>query len=75
MRLLIEAMKGMQTDHTDGIKVFEPEGWVQLIPDPDEPVFHIYAEGHSREESNRLEAKYRAMLDEIVSAQPAETLN
>jgi mannose-1-phosphate guanylyltransferase/phosphomannomutase len=75
MRLLIEAMKGMETDHTDGIKVFEPEGWAQLIPDPDEPVFHIYAEGHSREESNRLEAKYRAMLDEIVSAQPAETLN
>jgi mannose-1-phosphate guanylyltransferase / phosphomannomutase len=75
MRLLIEALKGMKTDHTDGIKVFEPDGWVQLLPDPDEPVFHIYAEGATRQDSMRLEAKYRAMLGEIVSAQPAETLN
>ena len=65
----------MPTDHTDGIKVFEEDGWVQLIPDPDEPLFHLYAEGATREDSRRLEAKYRAMLDEIVSAQPAETLN
>ncbi|HET6849601.1 MAG TPA: sugar phosphate nucleotidyltransferase [Gaiellales bacterium] len=75
MRLLIEALKDMPTDHTDGIKVFEPDGWAQLIPDPDLPVFHIYAEGPTREDSLRLEAKYREMLDEIVSAQPAETLN
>jgi mannose-1-phosphate guanylyltransferase / phosphomannomutase len=75
MRLLIEATKDRETDHTDGIKVFEPRGWVQLIPDPDEPVFHIYAEGASRQDSARLEAKYRAMLAQIVSAEPAATLN
>ena len=75
MRLLIEAAKGQETDHTDGIKVFEPRGWVQMIPDPDEPVFHIYAEGASRQDSSRLEAKYRAMLAQIVSAEPAATLN
>jgi mannose-1-phosphate guanylyltransferase/phosphomannomutase len=68
MRQLIEAAKGKQVDHTDGIKVFEPEGWVQVVPDPDEPVFHIYAEGGSVEESERLEQKYRAMLDAFVSA-------
>jgi mannose-1-phosphate guanylyltransferase/phosphomannomutase len=75
MRLLIETLKDMPTDHTDGIKVFEEDGWAQLIPDPDLPVFHIYAEGATREDSLRLEAKYREMLDEILSAQPAETLN
>ena len=75
MRLLIEAAKGMDTDHTDGVKVFEPRGWVQMIPDPDEPVFHIYAEGTTRQDSVRLEAKYRGMLEQIVSAEPAETLN
>ena len=75
MRLLIEGAKGMETDHTDGIKVFEPRGWVQMIPDPDEPVFHIYAEGSSRQDSARLEAKYRSMLEQIVSTAPAETLN
>jgi mannose-1-phosphate guanylyltransferase/phosphomannomutase len=75
MRLLIERTKELETDHTDGIKVLEPRGWVQLIPDPDEPVFHIYAEGATRQDSVRLEAKYRAMLEEIVSAEHAETLN
>jgi hypothetical protein len=38
-------------------------------------VFHIYAEGATRQDSVRLEAKYRAMLEEIVSAEHAETLN
>ena len=65
---LIEAVKGKQVDNTDGIKVFEPEGWVQVLPDPDEPVFHVYAEGASLEDSQALEEKYRAMLDGFVSA-------
>ena len=68
MRQLIEAVKGKQVDNTDGIKVFEPEGWVQVLPDPDEPVFHVYAEGASLEDSQALEEKYRAMLDGFVSA-------
>jgi mannose-1-phosphate guanylyltransferase/phosphomannomutase len=68
MRQLIEAVKGMEVDHMDGIKVFEPEGWVQVLPDPDEPVFHVYAEGASLEDSHRLEEKYRALLDGFVSA-------
>jgi mannose-1-phosphate guanylyltransferase / phosphomannomutase len=68
MRQLIEAVKGKQVDNTDGIKVFEPEGWVQVLPDPDEPVFHLYAEGASLEDSQALEEKYRAMLDGFVSA-------
>jgi mannose-1-phosphate guanylyltransferase / phosphomannomutase len=75
MRLLIEAAKSHRTDHTDGLKVFEKSGWAQMIPDPDEPVFHIYAEGRTQEDSARLEAKYRAMLEDIVSTQAAETLN
>jgi mannose-1-phosphate guanylyltransferase / phosphomannomutase len=77
MRRLIESVKGMEVDNTDGIKVFEEDGWVQVIPDPDEPVFHIWAEGEDEEESERLEQKYREMLEEIVSTEPAaaQTLN
>jgi mannose-1-phosphate guanylyltransferase/phosphomannomutase len=75
MRRLIEELKGREIDHTDGIKVFEDDGWAQMLPDPDEPVVHIYAEGATRQDSARLEAKYRAMLDAILSADPVETLN
>ena len=45
MRRLIEAAKGMRSDDLDGLKVFEDDGWVQMLPDPDEPVFHLYVEG------------------------------
>ena len=76
MRLLIESTKRHATPTTrTASRCSRRAGWAQLIPDPDEPVFHIYAEGRTREDSMRLEAKYRAMLEEIVSAQPAETLN
>jgi mannose-1-phosphate guanylyltransferase/phosphomannomutase len=77
MRRLIEAVKGMQVDNMDGIKVFEDDGWVQVIPDPDEPVFHIWAEGEDEQESEQLARKYQDMLEEIVSTEPAAapTLN
>ena len=44
----------------DGIKVFDERGWAQVLPDPDEPLVHIYAEGRSEEESQELEARVPA---------------
>ena len=45
MRILTERMKGKKVDTLDGIKVFEDRGWAQVLPDPDEPLVHVYAEG------------------------------
>ena len=45
MRLLTERLKERETDLQDGIKVLSEGGWSQVIPDPDEPVVHVYAEG------------------------------
>ena len=72
MRRLIEAVKGLEVDHMDGIKVYENGGWVQILPDPDEPVFHIYAEGRNDEESEELERRYRETLESLVTEQPVE---
>jgi mannose-1-phosphate guanylyltransferase / phosphomannomutase len=72
MRLMIEAVRDKDVDHADGIKVWEDEGWAQVLPDPDHPVFHVYAEGRTREESEQLEEKYRRMLEEIIAGQPVE---
>jgi len=74
MRRMIEAVKGMEVDHLDGIKVFEDDGWAQVIPDPDEPLFHIYAEGRTPEDSERLEARYRELLQSVVGGRPAAVL-
>ena len=67
MRMLIESVKGMEVDDLDGVKVFEEQGWVQAIPDPDEPYFHLWAEGATREDSELLETKYRETLRQIVN--------
>ena len=37
MRTLIDEAKGYETDNLDGLKVRLDEGWVSLMPDPDQP--------------------------------------
>src|SRR6185436_15294740 len=43
MRVLTERLRDRDVDLLDGIKVFDERGWAQLLPDPDEPLVHIYA--------------------------------
>jgi mannose-1-phosphate guanylyltransferase/phosphomannomutase len=71
MRVLSERLRDRRLDLTDGIKVFEERGWAQLLPDPDEPVVHIYAEGESEEDSQALEAELHALVEEIMQTEQA----
>jgi mannose-1-phosphate guanylyltransferase/phosphomannomutase len=72
MRVMTERLKGRDLDLTDGIKVFDERGWAQLLPDPDEPLVHIYAEGETEEESAELEAELRSLVEEIMQSEAAE---
>jgi mannose-1-phosphate guanylyltransferase/phosphomannomutase len=74
MRVLTERLRDRELDLTDGIKVFDERGWAQVLPDPDEPIVHIYAEGHTQEDSNALEAEYRHMVEEIMETEAAATV-
>jgi mannose-1-phosphate guanylyltransferase / phosphomannomutase len=71
MRLLTERLRDRKLDLTDGIKVFDERGWAQILPDPDEPIMHIYAEGGTVEDSKALEAEFRAMVEEIMQTEGA----
>jgi mannose-1-phosphate guanylyltransferase / phosphomannomutase len=71
MRVLSERLRDRRLDLTDGIKVFEDRGWAQVLPDPDEPVVHIYAEGESEEDSQALEAELHALVEEIMQTEQA----
>jgi mannose-1-phosphate guanylyltransferase / phosphomannomutase len=66
MRELSERVKDVRVEQADGIRIEENGGWAQLVPDPDEPLFHIYAEGTNGEESAALAQRYRTMLDEVL---------
>src|SRR5439155_193745 len=65
MRLLNERFAGRDVDLTDGIKVFEDRGWAQVLPDPDEPLIHLYAEGDTDAASEELAAELRVTVEEI----------
>jgi mannose-1-phosphate guanylyltransferase / phosphomannomutase len=65
MRVLNERLAGRELDLTDGIKVWDERGWSQVLPDPDEPVLHLYAEGETLESSGSLAAELRSLVTEI----------
>jgi mannose-1-phosphate guanylyltransferase / phosphomannomutase len=73
MRVLAERLSDRELELTDGIKVLDDRGWAQILPDPDEPLVHIYAEGGSEEESMELEAELRALIEDVLQteAEPA----
>jgi mannose-1-phosphate guanylyltransferase/phosphomannomutase len=73
MRVLNERLAGRDLDLTDGIKLFDERGWAQVLPDPDEPVIHLYAEGETREQSDELARELRTLVDEIEQGEAAAT--
>jgi mannose-1-phosphate guanylyltransferase / phosphomannomutase len=71
MRVLNERFADREVDLTDGIKVFDPRGWAQVLPDPDEPFLHLYAEGETAEASDELADELRAIIEEIEQGEAA----
>lgn len=75
MRVLTERLKGREVDLLDGIKVFDERGWAHVLPDPDEPLLHLRAEGGTSDESAALEADLRALVEEVLSGVEARALS
>ena len=73
MRLLTERLRDRKLDLLDGIKVLDRRGWAQVLPDPDQPIVHVYAEGKTVEASRELEAELRGLVEEIIKTEGAES--
>jgi mannose-1-phosphate guanylyltransferase/phosphomannomutase len=71
MRVLTERLRDRELDLMDGIKVFDERGWSQVLPDENEPLIHIYAEGRTDDESEQLEDELRGLVEEIMQAEEA----
>ena len=69
MRVLTERLKDRRLDLTDGVKVFDDRGWAQVLPDPDEPLLHLYAEGRTEAESQALADEFRQLVEEIMATE------
>jgi mannose-1-phosphate guanylyltransferase / phosphomannomutase len=73
MRVVTERLRDRKVDLLDGIKVFDDRGWAQVLPDPDEPLVHVYAEGATEETSLELERELRGLVEEIMQTEGAQT--
>jgi mannose-1-phosphate guanylyltransferase/phosphomannomutase len=68
MRTLMEQLteEGAELVLVDGIKVVSDQGWLLIVPDPEEPVTHVWAEGSDLLASEALAAasveRIRGML-------------
>ncbi len=69
MRTLMEQLteEGVDLVLVDGIKVVTDKGWVLVVPDPEEPITHIWAEGRDVADSERLASAYVQRLTPLLS--------
>jgi mannose-1-phosphate guanylyltransferase/phosphomannomutase len=58
MRTLVELSKDRRLELIDGVKVFRDGGWVLALPDPEEPVTHIWAESTDQSAARDLAQEY-----------------
>ncbi len=66
MRGLVETVKDRETVMVDGVKILEDDGWILVLPDPEEPLTHIWAESASESEARSRVHEYAARLRQLV---------
>ncbi|MDI6688973.1 MAG: mannose-1-phosphate guanyltransferase [Actinomycetota bacterium] len=68
MRRLMERAKDKQVQLLDGVKIFDTDRWALILPDPEEPVFRIYAEADSDKRAKAEVENYIKFISSIVSS-------
>ncbi|MGH9073673.1 MAG: sugar phosphate nucleotidyltransferase, partial [Acidimicrobiales bacterium] len=58
MRTLVETIKDRELVLVDGVKVLEEGGWALVLPDPEEPLTHVWAEGPGDDAATALAGAY-----------------
>jgi mannose-1-phosphate guanylyltransferase / phosphomannomutase len=63
MRRAIEAVEGLPNELVDGVKVFVEDGWILLLPDPDEATFHVWVEAPDKAQARQLLKEYSKKIE------------
>ena len=66
MRTLVERSQGRELVLVDGVKVIEDEGWALVLPDPEEPLTHVWAEGASDAQAEARANEYSVRLEQLL---------
>jgi mannose-1-phosphate guanylyltransferase/phosphomannomutase len=65
MRNLVEQLDDRETVLVDGVKVLEEDGWALVLPDPEEPVTHVWAEATTQKRSVARAGRYAALIVDL----------
>lgn len=58
MRTVAERSKDRELVLVDGVKILHDDGWALVLPDPEEPLTHVWAEGPTEREARSLAQEY-----------------
>ncbi len=65
MRTLVETSKE-ELVLVDGVKVIRENGWVLVLPDPGDPITHVWAEGKTEGEARDLTQEYCERIRQML---------
>jgi mannose-1-phosphate guanylyltransferase/phosphomannomutase len=65
MRSLME-MGSRNVELVDGVKINHQNGWMLALPDPEDPVTHIWAEAGTDAEARQLAQEYARRIRQLV---------
>ena len=66
MRTLVERNKDRELVLVDGVKVLHDDGWALVLPDPEDPVTHVWAEGSTDAEARGLAQEYARRIRQML---------
>ena len=66
MRTLVERTKDRELVLVDGVKVIHDDGWALVLPDPEEPVTHVWAEAATDADARVLAQEYARRIRQML---------
>ncbi len=66
MRHVAQGAGGDRTVDTEGLKVFHGDDWALVVPDPEDPITHVWAEGASRHDSELWAERYAGLVEQAL---------
>lgn len=66
MRHIATAARGDRTQDTEGLKIYHGEDWALVVPDPEDPITHVWAEGRSVDASERWASRYVGLIEQAL---------
>ncbi len=66
MRTMMEQATGRDAVLVDGVKVPEGEGWALVLPDPEDPMTHVWAEAATDREARALVQDYARRIRQAL---------